>query len=73
MKWVCPECVVYFFYFFCKSLVSYNTTIAERRARNSAGAEALAVARRPDIFCFVLGLRTRTKRPLSESSASTPG
>jgi len=26
----------------------YNTTTAERRARNRAGAEALAVARRPE-------------------------
>jgi len=28
--------------------MSYNTTTAERRARNSVGAEALAVARRPE-------------------------
>jgi len=28
--------------------MSYNTTTAERRARNIAGAEALAVARRPE-------------------------
>jgi len=36
--------------------MSYNTTTVERRARNSAGAEALAVARRP-------GEASREKKP----------
>ena len=32
----------------CVYLMSYNTTTAERRARNIAGADALAVDRRPE-------------------------
>jgi len=40
--------VAFFFFFFNLSWHTTHTTRAERRARNSAGAEALAVARRPE-------------------------